>query len=47
MLLALLAETAHHIPDDAPPPFPPFEAWHMPGQLFWLAILFEIGRAHV
>jgi len=40
MLLALLAETAHHLPDDAPPPFPPFEAWHMPGQLFWLAILF-------
>ena len=42
MLLALLAETAHHLPDDAPPPFPPFEAWHMPGQLFWLAIFFAI-----
>ena len=43
MLIALLAEgAAHggHTPDDAPPAFPPFETWHMPGQLFWLAILF-------
>ncbi|KCZ47990.1 F0F1 ATP synthase subunit B family protein [Hyphomonas pacifica] len=46
MLIALLAqEAAHgaeHMPDDAPPPFPPFEPWHMPGQLFWLAILFAV-----
>ena len=46
MLIALLAqEAAHgteHLPDDAPPPFPPFEPWHMPGQLFWLAILFAV-----
>jgi F-type H+-transporting ATPase subunit b len=42
MLIALLAEGAAqgHLPDDAPPPFPPFETWHMPSQLFWLAILF-------
>ncbi|KCZ93326.1 ATP synthase F0 subunit B [Hyphomonas johnsonii] len=46
MLIALLAESAahvsEHLPDDAPPPFPPFETWHMPSQLFWLAILFSI-----
>ena len=42
MLIALLAEgAAHgHTPDDAPPAFPPFETWHMPGQVFWLVILF-------
>ncbi|MEZ5998876.1 MAG: hypothetical protein R3B98_09305 [Hyphomonas sp.] len=42
MLIALLAEGAAegHLADDAPPAFPPFETWHMPGQLFWLAILF-------
>jgi len=38
MLIALLAESAAH--GDAAPAFPPFETWHMPGQLFWLAILF-------
>lgn len=42
MLFALLAESSasEHLPDDTPPAFPPFETWHMPGQLFWLAILF-------
>ena len=44
MLIALLAEgAAHgHTPDDAPPAFPPFETWHMPGQVFWLAVLFTV-----
>ena len=46
MLIALLAETAahgsEHLAEDTPPPFPPFETWHMPSQLFWLAILFGI-----
>lgn len=46
MLIALLAETpleAHgHTAADAPPAFPPFEPWHMPSQLFWLAILFTV-----
>ena len=43
MLIALLAETAahgsEHLAEDTPPPFPPFETWHMPSQLFWLAVL--------
>ncbi|MFN4184358.1 MAG: hypothetical protein ACK4M6_06195 [Hyphomonas sp.] len=37
MILAFLAETA--IPG-AEAAFPPFETWHMPSQLFWLAVLF-------
>jgi F-type H+-transporting ATPase subunit b len=44
MLIALLAEGAAHGAEHgegaAAPAFPPFETWHMPGQLFWLAILF-------
>jgi len=35
MYFAFLAETA-----DGAAAFPPFETWHMPSQLFWLAILF-------
>ena len=44
MLIALLAETtaSEHLPEDTPSPFPPFETWHMPGQVFWLAILFTV-----
>ena len=44
MLIALLAEGAAHGAEGAggKPPFPPFETWHMPSQLFWLAILFTI-----
>jgi F-type H+-transporting ATPase subunit b len=45
MLIALLAETAAHGAEHgaaAKPPFPPFETWHMPSQLFWLAVLFGI-----
>lgn len=38
MIFALLAETAGHA--DAGAAFPPFETWHMPSQLFWLAVLF-------
>jgi F-type H+-transporting ATPase subunit b len=38
MIFAFLAETAGHA--DAGAAFPPFETWHMPSQLFWLAILF-------
>lgn len=41
MLIALLAETAAQ-GAEGKPPFPPFETWHMPSQLFWLAILFGI-----
>lgn len=37
MMIAFLAETA--IPG-AEAAFPPFETWHMPSQLFWLAVLF-------
>lgn len=37
MILAFLAETA--VPG-AEAAFPPFETWHMPSQLFWLAVLF-------
>jgi F-type H+-transporting ATPase subunit b len=43
MLIALLAETVAHGAEHGAagkPPFPPFETWHMPSQLFWLAILF-------
>ena len=43
MLIALLAEGAAHGAEHGEghaPTFPPFETWHMPGQLFWLAILF-------
>ncbi len=36
MLIAVLAESA----GKAESGFPPFEAWHMPSQLFWLAVLF-------
>ncbi len=43
MLMALLAgageSAAHGAAGKAP--FPPFESWHMPGQLFWLAIMFS------
>ena len=45
MLIALLAETAAQGAEhgtDGKAPFPPFETWHMPSQLFWLAILFSI-----
>jgi F-type H+-transporting ATPase subunit b len=45
MLIALLAETAAHGAEHGAagkPPFPPFETWHMPSQLFWLAVLFSI-----
>lgn len=38
MIFAFLAETAGQA--DAGAAFPPFETWHMPSQLFWLAILF-------
>lgn len=38
MILAILAETATQA--DAGAAFPPFETWHMPSQLFWLAVLF-------
>lgn len=34
MLLVMLAEASQKAP------FPPFEQWHMPSQLFWLAIFF-------
>lgn len=37
MMIAFLAETAGHGAEAA---FPPFETWHMPSQLFWLAVLF-------
>ena len=43
MFIALLAETASHgtgHEEAAGSTFPPFETWHMPGQVFWLAILF-------
>lgn len=42
MLFALLAQSSasEHLPEDMPAAFPPFETWHMPSQLFWLAILF-------
>ncbi len=35
MMIAFLAETAGEAAA-----FPPFETWHMPSQLFWLAVLF-------
>ena len=38
MIIAFLAETAGHGGEAAA--FPPFETWHMPSQLFWLAVLF-------
>lgn len=38
MMIAFLAETAGQGGEAAA--FPPFETWHMPSQLFWLAILF-------
>lgn len=38
MIIAFLAETASHGAEAAA--FPPFETWHMPSQLFWLAVLF-------
>lgn len=38
MILPLLAETTGHT--DAKAAFPPFETWHMAGQLFWLAVFF-------
>lgn len=38
MMIAFLAETAGHGAEAAA--FPPFETWHMPSQLFWLAVLF-------
>ena len=37
-LLALAAETAADYGEKAA--FPPFETWHFPSQLFWLAITF-------
>lgn len=41
MLFALLAKGAEKAGDyGGKPPFPPFEQWHMPSQLFWLAIFF-------
>ncbi|MBA4225224.1 MAG: hypothetical protein C0456_01220 [Hyphomonas sp.] len=39
MMIAFLAETAGHGGEAAA--FPPFETWHMPSQLFWLAVLFS------
>lgn len=44
MLIAFLAPTAHETASSAKaaPAFPPFETWHMPSQLFWLAILFTV-----
>jgi len=39
MIIAFLAETAGYGEAGAAA-FPPFETWHMPSQLFWLAILF-------
>ena len=45
MLIALLAESAAHGTGHAEggsPAFPPFDPWHMPSQLFWLAILFSV-----
>lgn len=45
MLIALLAETAAQGAESGAAgkaPFPPFETWHMPSQLFWLVILFSI-----
>lgn len=36
MVIAFFATAA----DGAGSAFPPFETWHMPGQLFWLAVLF-------
>jgi F-type H+-transporting ATPase subunit b len=41
MLIAMLAETTAIGADDAKAVFPPFETWHMPSQLFWLALLFS------
>lgn len=38
MMIAFLAETAGHAGEAAA--FPPFDTWHMPSQLFWLAVLF-------
>lgn len=38
MIIAFLAEAAGQ--GDGGAAFPPFETWHMPSQLFWLAILF-------
>ncbi|MFN4023614.1 MAG: hypothetical protein ACK4MQ_02175 [Hyphomonas sp.] len=35
MIIAFLADTAGEAAA-----FPPFETWHMPSQLFWLAVLF-------
>lgn len=40
MNIALLAETASHAAGEAA--FPPFQTWHMPSQLFWLAVLFTV-----
>jgi F-type H+-transporting ATPase subunit b len=42
MLLIMMAETGGHAAggEKASAAFPPFETWHMPGQLFWLAIMF-------
>ncbi len=37
ILVPLLASAADAAEGN---PFPPFETWHMPSQLFWLAILF-------
>ena len=42
MLIAFLAESAAHGDKGAAPAFPPFETWHMPSQLFWLALLFAV-----
>jgi len=36
-LFMIAAETAAN---DGKSPFPPFETWHFPSQLFWLAITF-------
>lgn len=44
MLIAFLAPAAHEAADaaNAAPAFPPFETWHMPSQLFWLAVFFTV-----
>lgn len=38
-LIALAAEAAG-AGEEAAAPFPPFETWHFPSQIFWLTILF-------
>ncbi len=40
MMIAFLAKAATDGSKSAA--FPPFETWHMPSQLFWLAILFTL-----